>query len=464
MTEEHGRDAERSVGTVDAQVEQLPRSDQEVADRIDGDPRWHARAWSDVWPPSILLGLLVFCEWNGLLVQLVGVESTPAIVVGGLKDGVLLVLLVLNLRLLATRLRAFWLGYGLIVVGCLLSLPAAVGIESAAYGFRNAYWPILLAPVAALVLRTEESATRLLRGYAYVTQVSLAFAVMTKSMGTTWLAFVGLGTQASGFPLTYFVQGSSTPRAFSPYGSPNELGFACVVALAVILFVPGLSWVARFALSILPVLACLDSQSRTAMLGIVLLVSYAVCVLALRTGSRWAIYTIGGAAIVLTLAVVVLIAYKTGVWPFNNLKRNDSSAVHFENLASTAQSIMHHPMGGGLGNFGSRARRYIDNAQVVESFVLLVPREIGLIGLAGYLAVMGWLLVSVVAARAKSHVWHVAPALVIALLPNQVLLPTLQEAPAAWQWWIVLGAVMACAGLFQRSDPQLTRRSRAATR
>lgn len=101
-----------------------------------------------------------------------------------------------------------------------------------------------------------------------------------------------------------------------------------------------------------------------------------------------------------------------------------------------------HPFGLGLGEVGPRAVMHAANAVKTESSLLLVGLEIGWLGLALYLALLVALVIRFWRRLAGHRRRAIALSVLAALLPAQLLLPTLQEVSVSWLGWVVLGLLL----------------------
>lgn len=386
--------------------------------------------------PVVALGcLFAFLPFNGVVSQLLP-DGTVALAVGASKDYVLLLLL------LAAVLRGRGRSAPVRIVLPVLALLAVAGLaafgsesaEQALYGWRNNYFPLLLL-VCVPLLVDRAAVTRLTTLVAGVAQVSSAVALATWSLGLSWLFALGILPPVEGFPFQYFAEGSNQPRAFSPFGSPNEMAVATVVMLAAIWC--RTDWGRRRVwLSVLPVGAVLASQSRSGLLGLVLLAAASAAHSSYGRGG-WS----RGMATVLFAAVAAAFAGVVALTA-GSVKFDSSLRGHAVSVQESLPMLWQSPFGAGLGSVGPRAARYTETPVLVESFWLLLALEAGVLALMLFLAVLwgcarvGW---------SGDHLAAMAPLAIAGSLVSQLVLPTLQDTAFSYLLWSVVGLGVACA-------------------
>jgi hypothetical protein len=201
---------------------------------------------------------------------------------------------------------------------------------------------------------------------------------------------------------------------------PNELGAYLDIALAVIVTRTDWSIRRRAALCVLPLVGIYLARSRSGLIGVVLLA--AVCII--RTArSRFGIGTI------LTIAVAAAAV------PFLSNQSGDLSLTgHATSLQTGLGNALTHPLGYGLGNVGPRAILTSQNPVLVESFWLLMALESGLLVLVAYLL----LLTRTVRLTARAGDGFLAAALLASVIVSQLVLPSMQDGPVSFTFWLVL--------------------------
>ena len=395
--------------------------------------------------PGIALVLLVaVLPLNDIAAQLLGHTTVQALTVGAAKD-VLLMALVVAL-LIGHREKGLWLPLSLssflvltLAVGAIAG--AATGdVLQALYGWRNDFEPLVLLAVLPLVL-TGANARRVLTAIVASGEAAAAIAVITHTIGLSWLLGLDLGQPAGLPPLfsSYFSAGSITPRAFSPYVGPNELGLACVLVLAVILYRKDWAPSRRGWLAVLPLVALFMTASRTAWLGLGVLVVFEV-VRQLRSkrlvGVRFAVLALSAGALVGATALLI----SSG---------DPSIGGHQASLVQSLNLLSAHPLGLGTGTVGPRATRFATTGVFTESFFLLIALEAGVVALACYLGVMIAagiaLLRPRVATHANADLRMLGIAAMLASLPGQLAAPTLQDGAVSWLLWIIVGVSLSLA-------------------
>jgi len=387
----------------------------------------------------------VLLPFNGLASQVLGEQSWLRPVFGASKDLLLAVLIVR--AIVRGRPAAKFL---LAVLLCWVSTAVAgfysPGLGVALFGFRNDYWGLaLLVVVPALCdARTRLFLARLV---VVMSEVAAGVAIVTHRLGLSWLDRIG-GLGADGaYHFTFFTQGSSVPRAFSPYVSPNELAAAMAVIICLLTWpaIAGTRW--RLVLAIAPFAALLLARSRSGVLdliaglSVVAFLRYALPWLRkLDPGRR-------GLAIFVGLALLPAVALVASLM-VGHYSQEPSAVGHAASLQDSLRLFASHPFGFGLGEVGPRASAVTDTALLTESSILLIGLEVGWLGLTYYCVLIGmvgfvlWRGATSPAAGADPRRAAVGLAILVATLPSQLVLPTIQDIPVAWLWWILLGLTL----------------------
>lgn len=386
-----------------------------------------------------VLVLVVVLPLNDVVAQLLGHSTVLALAVGALKDVLLMALVVALLA--GHREKGVWLPPSLSSFLVLtLAIGAVAGIATgdvlqALYGWRNDFEPLVLLAVLPLLL-TQASARRVLTAIVAAGEVAAAIAIVTHAIGLSWLLGLDLGQPAGAPPLpaSYFSAGSITPRAFSPYVGPNELGLACVLLVAVILFRKDWSRSRRTWLAVLPLVALLMTASRSAWLGLGVLVVFEV-VRQLRSKRLMPVRLAAVALSVSALAGATALLISSG---------DPSIGGHETSLLQSLNLLLAHPLGLGTGTVGPRATRFATSAAVhTESFLLLIALEAGVLALFSYAGVMiaaGFTIMRArVAPHADADLLMLGVAVMLASLPGQLALPTLQDGAVSWLLWSIVG-------------------------
>lgn len=381
--------------------------------------------------------LVALLPFNGLATDLLehwGMTEV-ALIMGAGKDVVLVTLLVMSIVTGEIRRARPEL---LILVGLIVSLSGIAGVQSesfaqAVYGWRNDYEPLLLIACVPVLL-TAATASRIAAIIIGVGQLSSAIALATWSMGTDWLYTIGRLPVAEGerFPTSLFVSGSELPRAFSPYTAPNEMAAALLITLAVIVCTGRWRWYFRAALTVLPILAIVAAQSRSGLLGLAALTAILVAhaLYKVRPVFGWAFASVSA----IVAAVAVLLYTQANA---TSQDSDPSLGGHSDSLLEAFELLMAQPFGYGLGTVGPRAFRFSDDPILVESFVLLIALEAGVIVFALYLALLFRL--TQLSIRSSTRAGLVGAAAIAATLVSQLVLPTLQEGAVSFLLWIVAG-------------------------
>ena len=389
------------------------------------------------FPTLGLYLLVILVPFNGLITQLAE-ENALATVYGASKDAILLGLLVVAIVSGKIRRVPGWL-VALVVLMVTVPLISAVfspSLGQASYGWRNDYEPLLMLLVVPALIESR-TVSRLLATFVLVMEISAVMAVVTWNRGIQWLTDIGRLPVADpeDFPTSLFSSGSVRPRAFSPFVAPNEMAVVMAAAVAVIWLIPRLRTSHRLVLSVLPIAAIVLSESRSGILGLIVL----LCVLAARGIHRRSPLLTGGFIIIAVVGVV------TGAFLYITNRLGDSGdpsvGGHSLSLESGIRTLLENPLGLGLGVVGPRAAQYADSYHV-ESFLLLLALESGIAVLAVYVLLM-WRVARVSLHGGSDGILFLPAAVLAATAVSQMVLPTFQEGAVSFLIWLVVGVGLA---------------------
>ena len=396
---------------------------------------------------------------NDLVTQLAG---RAALAYGVQKDIALLVVIWQAIRARVWRRwsAAVAIGTALILAGCVIGLDRATTLTAAAYGVRNSYTGLILL-VALPCMLPPRYAERLLNVLAALIVAAATLAVVTWSFGVRWLALV---VDHAAMP-PYFVTGGTWPRAFSPFVSPLDLGAvgAVGIALALIRWRPVLGR-SPWAPLVLLAAAVGASLSRSAMIGAV---SVATVMLVhpwlRRAGAHVSVVPRPAlVAVIVSMFTFFVLRASTvpmlgwtdagntspapSTWEIKPIQSDPSWQSHGTSISAGVDHLTNAPRGLGVGNVGQRAVRFAHDRYHVESSILLVGLEAGLVGLVG-LALVGFGLLAPATRRLLQRRASAADMLLVAVLlamgPTFTFLPLIQDTAAMWTCWLVVAAAAA---------------------
>lgn len=393
-------------------------------------------------PEVLIFSLIAYLSVNDILSQVLTAQGTASIVVGSVKDVMLGLALVSVFFGRQPRTRVP-LSVILPILVCfaaaILSARLSTGGAEALYGFRNDFEPLLVL-YAAISLAPAISMSHLAVMSAALGQAVAFVAIGTNLLfGLSWLD--RLGISGGVLPTAYFVAGSVQPRAFSPLVAPNELGMFSVVLLSLTLASPwSIRW--RVLLATAPVAAIWLSQSRSALVGLALMLVLSFALrhrraerwpFAARLLSTWGLLLLVGLYFVLRLDVVT--------FPI----ADPSALGHVASLGESAGLVLAHPLGVGLGLVGPRAIRFTATPTLTESYVLLLTLEAGIPVLIAYVAMVANVTARLARAVQDPRLETAALAGLLALAGtavNQLVLPSFQDSAVSWILWIVVGIAL----------------------
>ncbi|MEJ3403905.1 hypothetical protein WDJ51_04095 [Rathayibacter sp. YIM 133350] len=411
-----------------------------------------------IWRPWLGLAMLVFIlPLNGMISAFIGL-GPQSVLFGAIKDYMLLLMTVTTFfggRLKRVPIPLVLLVFVLLLLGG-ASAVFTPNFEQASYGWRNDFLPLLLLIVIPATVTAFE-AKKLAVLFAIATQASALVTIFTWSQGIQWLRTLGRLPVPAGeeWPVSLFVAGSNTPRGFSPYVAPNEAAVAMTVLLAIIWCRSNWRIRTKLALSALPLVAIGLTQSRSGFVGLAML---ALAILAFYAYKMRAMLVPALVSTGVLLGIVVIQVYLfllTVLFPIPD----PSLAGHEDSLMQNLPYLWTHPFGIGVGQVGPRAFRYSLDAVRVESFLLLLAIEAGILVLGLFLALLAYVFVKCV--RAGSMEAYTAPAAIVGSLVSITVLPTLQEGPVAYTLWIAVGlGIVAWLDAPRRDPVGLQRRGR----
>ncbi|WP_148059967.1 O-antigen ligase [Rathayibacter sp. PhB152] len=396
------------------------------------------------FPTLGLYLLIVLVPFNGLITQLAEGNAIGT-AYGASKDAILLGLLVVAIVSGKIRRVPGWLLalVALMVTVPLISAVFSPSVGQASYGWRNDYEPLLMLLVVPALIESR-SIPRLLATFVAVMEIAAATAVITWNRGLPWLTEIGRLPVANrdDFPTSLFSSGSDRPRAFSPFVAPNEMAVVMAATIAVVWLIPRLRTSHRLLLTVLPMVAVMLSESRSGILGLVVV----LCVLAARGIHRRSPLLTGA------FVVIAVVGVFAGAFLYISNRLGDagdpSVGGHSLSLEAGIRTLLENPLGLGLGVVGPRAAQYEDSYHV-ESFLLLLALESGVAVLVIYIALM-WRISRVSLRAGSDGVAFLPIAVLSATMVSQMVLPTFQEGAVSFLIWLLVG--VGLTGVFARSS------------
>jgi O-antigen ligase len=310
--------------------------------------------------------------------------------------------MVLDARPLALRHPGVYAA-GTLILALLASL-AASGVESHGIGVGIRYLSYIA--VFAVLVDTIRSAGGDRLGFTR--RIAAVFVVSCAASGMVGL----IGFLADG------------GRAAGPLEDPNDFAFFLISAVPLAVWLarsPGRAGAWYAACASVLVLATLATLSRGAIVGLAAMVVLGV---ALRL-VRLRVVVAGAAAV--SLAVLAVWASAPDVVDRSLQEKQYVAAGNVDSRFSTwsvaaAMTLDRPLLGHGPGSFGTEARRYLPagsadttHYDVAHQMYLDVSSELGLIGLAAFLAVIGYGAFGAIRARRVPETRAMATGVVVAL-------------------------------------------------
>ena len=223
-------------------------------------------------------------------------------------------------------------------------------------------------------------------------------------------------------------------RAGSTLGGPLEFGGFCAIVLLVYASFYRKLPKKYSVVALLVVLGLVSSATRMAWLGLVLGLSF----IAIRTGQKLRLATVGIVCVLLVLAFVI---------PWMGLQdfvaatvsgQESSVEVHRASLQEKTGYVLKHPLGSGAGTVGPRAAARNPNALEVESGYLLFGMEYGWIGLILFASLCGLIFLTFL--QESSNFGIAAGAVAVAMFTMFVFSPIHMDFGLNSWAWLVIGS------------------------
>jgi putative inorganic carbon (HCO3(-)) transporter len=377
-------------------------------------------------------------------------------VIAPVKDVLLLLLLAMAVPKIKVVPRPVLYAVGFIYALVGLAALRAPSLTAAVLGFRDVYWGLLLL-LATIVLATQRALVGLFWAIILMGNIGAIIAVATHSLGMWWVdAVVRSGGRIAS---NYFTTGGyGNPRAFSPFQEPNVLGAAMVVVILTALLRPIPVTKVVWAATPLPLVALLMSKSRSAVLGLIL--GLAVWGLTSDRTRR----VVGNKSLLpwfLGLGSAFLAASIAVGFHYAATTSDPSARFHLKTLLSGPRLVLDNPFGLGLGRVGPRAVIAFPGATQVESGLLIISLEIGILGLLAFLyllSILGVRFAKEASSQSKDQrsIARWALTVLLAAGPTILLLAMIQSSSLVWLWWLIwgsaCGAVLTSSGESRSSD------------
>lgn len=238
------------------------------------------------------------------------------------------------------------------------------------------------------------------------------------------------------------VAGHSVLRIGSVFLDPLSCGLYLVIALAIALerVVRGDRRLVLWAATGLLAVALLLSQTRAAIIAVVVVVACTLRPTAARRGparARYAFVVAAGLLALIPLTVASGLAARSA--------GSDSTALHLQRTEAGARALIKAPLGRGLGTGATNGTRfYVATSLTSEDYYLQVGNETGAISMVVFIALV------VVLNRRMGRLAHGRPDVLISswrgaflgLSLAALLLQVWLNFPMAWTVWVGLGACL----------------------
>lgn len=300
--------------------------------------------------------------------------------------------------------------------------------------------------------------------------IVISFGLLQLFLPADFLRHFGYGPDT--IPATHLVdQKSEYQRLQSTLRGPNPLGAYLVLVLTLAAAGYGRLRKSRLNLSLLiagGLIVLFFSYSRSALLG--LAVSWAVLAWLLVTSAKWRRYiAVGVVGLVLVGGLVI--------WASRNNDAVQNTVFHTDETSQSAESsnkvrgqalrdgfedLRKQPLGAGPGTAGPASMRNSQPPRIAENYFLQIGQEVGIVGLALFVAINILVAVRLYAQRQST--------LAIGLLASLAGLTVINLVSHAWAddtlgllWWGLAGIVLAQPVILNKKRKQFNVRTQKET-
>jgi len=333
------------------------------------------------------------------------------------------------------------LGYGLLVNLRFLAWFLGVLLAAQRSPLLKRYWPRLVIIPAAIVV---------------------VFAVLQYTvLPHDWLAHVGYNAATTIAPIETINHNAHYIRVQSTLRGANPLGAYLVVVLSTlgVLILRGQRRVLCAGLAAVSLAALYASGSRSAWLGTLLSLA-TIGWLQLRSRRARFIFAAAGVGLAL-LAAGAFLVLKNNAGLENavlHTQNHSASAVssnqaHANALQSGVEDTLHQPFGDGPGTAGPASEYNGDHApRIAENYYLQVAEEVGWLGLAVFISILGLVGMELYQQVARSRLALVLFGSLIGLAFVNFLSHAWADDSLAYLWWGLAGVALSVPVSVERDE------------
>lgn len=402
-------------------------------------------------PIASTIILLFLFPFHSLLFKVLEVQTgLPGGVLGLLSMWKEYVLIVLVIRsAMVGNLRSITL-LDLAIVGFLgfsfVYIFVSGSLAMGAYGFRSMLEPFLFYFLARMLPMQQRALGKLLKWLFIGAMIISVFGlIQAHVLGEPFLWKYKTMSGILSSSHTAWIGGDIVVRASSTFTSPNSLGMYLSILLLI-----GLGVVSYSRMGLLTIFA-----AASVLVGGLLITLSRSSWLAFATGfmALFALRYKVKSAIVIGVSALTLVMIPALIWLqipqriVDTLKLDDPSAAgKLPSILNGLAFVAEHPFGIGLGMAGPRSLRFLEEMQAhSENYYVLMAMEIGVIGLALYLLLLGVALFQLNESllHARTGLFRgVALGSMMALIGASLgvmFIPSLQELAVSTLLWFFVG-------------------------
>lgn len=330
------------------------------------------------------------------------------------------------------------------------------GLVTTAFGIKTDL-EFLLAALIAVLVSAPALTKRLIQVVLIGATLVTGYDVMQIFLlPANFLTHFGYGPTTIA-PFQHIAAGTNALRFPATLGGPNQLGTYLMLPLTIIavLYIKRRSWW-LLGLFVTSIISLVWTFSRSAWLGALLAVAVAIFASLpqkLRRPAAW-----GTVALVAVCLLTLPFALKSGgslqyFILHSSLATHDqanlSDAQHASSLHYGLSSLLHNPLGAGLGTAGP-ATFHIGGINIIENYYLQIGFEIGIMGVIGFIAIISFLIATLLRSAHLTPLAVATAAAIIGISFVALVLPAWVDSTTALIVWICAGAVTGLRSQVQR--------------
>ncbi len=308
----------------------------------------------------------------------------------------------------------------------------------------------LLAWGATLVYPGKIAVSKIAKLVILLSSIVCLLGILQYLLPKDLLTHIGYSIERGVKPNFFIDDKPDLPRIMSTLRDPNSLGAYLILPIALL----SIAWTKRpkqrmllSGLLLLHVWALFLTFSRSAWLGAILSVGLAFALIyrvSLKTFTKkywpWMGVAIVGLAIFVFAMKDQYVVQNVVFHSDENTQMTDSNNLHVQYAVDGIKGIIDEPEGHGPGTAGLVSIHTKTEVVLTENYFIQIGYEVGVIGLALFLGIIGFLLAQLW--RLKTMIASVQVAAFFGISLCALLLLTWSNEAVAATWWILAGIVI----------------------